>query len=181
MNCSKCNKKATISTPFGERDYCDKHFMEFIEKRIRKDLRTKQTLDVKKSYFIYNNKSHKYKITKHFLKNIFGDILKLKELTKENSKKQNVIIPRSLEDESDEFLDSFLKNNILKEKKVINPLRTILEIELSEICRILKINYKSKKHNELVENLEQSYHGTKFSVMKSKNFIKKNKKIKERH
>jgi len=163
VKCSKCKSKACVETPFGERHYCDRHFLESIEKRVRKELRTKQKLDVKKEYFIFNDGSHEFELTKHFLKEIFNNRLKLK-LTKQESKAQ--IFPCSLDSETSGFLESFLDDKDYKKKRFM-PLIVVSQAEMEELCRIKKIKYKEKKFNGILDELESDYPGTKFSTLKT--------------
>lgn len=174
MKCAICKKKATINTPYGERHYCDTHFMESIEKRIRKDLRINQPLDLKKKYYLPNPKNSEIKISEIILKNIFGKHLKI-EYTIDFNKK-NLIIPKSLDEEASELIESYFQNKEFS-KKYINPLRTVTQKEISEIARILKIQHKPKKNNKMLEELDKKYPGTLFSILKSSDFI--NKKIKK--
>lgn len=175
MKCAKCGKKSQITTPFGERNYCERHYVESINKRIRKDLRIHQKIDLKSEYYLKKEDSHEYFLTKHFLKNIFKDNIKYSE---NNNKK--IILSGSLDKDSSDFFNTFLENTTPENEIAIVPLRTVLQSEMKELCRILKINYKNKQQNFILDELEKKYPGTKFSVRKSKDFInKKNKKIVE--
>jgi len=169
MKCSKCKLKSTINTPFGERSYCDRHFLDMISKRVRKDLRINQNLDVKQKYHLKKEKTHEYALTKYFLDNIFKGYLNY------NSKsKKNLILSGSLDETTDEFLHTFLKNKKTK-NLAITPLRTVLQIEMKELCRILKIKFVARKNNELSEKLEIMYPGTKFSILRSLDYLNKKK------
>ncbi len=171
MKCEKCKKAGSTKSTYTNRTYCDSHFMEMISRRIRKDLRVSQKIDIKKEYGFARSTSHETAIAKHFLSEIFGGRLKLSK----NS--PNAIMPRSLDKEVKEFLEEFLENKESKQH-LLNPLRTVLEEEIKEICRILGIRYpKNNETNEILESIEEKYPGTKFSLMKSMKEIKpKNKK-----
>jgi len=38
-NCIKCNKKAVIFLPYGPQSFCEKHFLELTERRVKKTIR----------------------------------------------------------------------------------------------------------------------------------------------
>jgi len=178
LKCAKCPKTATTAIPYGERNYCDKHFLEFIEKRIRKDLR-KSKPNIKQEQILLNDDSTEYHITKYFLKEIYNDRLKFKESKDEP---ECTIMPRTIGEETTQFLEQFLSDKDMPVSRAINPLKHITPNELKELCRILKIKYQKKENNEILENLENSYPGTMFSAMKTKEFLeqeknKKNKKM----
>ena len=176
MKCAICKKKATIETPYGERHYCDLHFSESIEKRVRKDIRINQPLDLKKKYYLPKDKTSEIKIAEDILKNIFGKNLKIENTTDLN--KKNLILPKSLDEESSDFLESYFNNKHLSKNEHINPLKSLTQKEIVEIARIMKIQYKPKKTLKMLEELEEKYSGTLFSVARSSDFInKKNKKI----
>lgn len=172
LKCAKCPKTATVAIPYGERNYCDKHFLEFIEKRIRKDLR-KSKLNTKQEQILLNDNSTEYEITKYYLKEIYNNRLEFKE-SKKNS--ECTIIPRTIGEETTLFLEQFLKNKNATNNNLINPLKHITPNELKELSRILKIKYQKKENNEILEKLENSYPGTMFSAMKTKEFLEQEKK-----
>jgi len=164
LKCAKCPKMATIAIPYGERNYCDKHFLEFIEKRIRKDLR-KSKLSIKQEQILLNDNSTEHHITKYFLKDIYNGRLRFKESKNEP---ECTIISRTIGEETTQFLEQFLSDKEMPANSAINPLKHITPNELKELCRILKIKYQKKENNEILENLENSYPGTMFSAMKTK-------------
>lgn len=176
MKCSICKKKASIITPYGEKSYCDQHFLEAIEKRIRKDVRINQPLDIKKKYFLLEKETGESEIAKIMLSRIFGEHLTIKET--KNIKSKNLINARSLDDEASDFVNTYFKNKDFEKKESLNPLRSITKKELVELARILKISYKPQKSSKFLEELENKYSGTLFSVARTKDFINK-KKIKK--
>lgn len=172
MKCAKCQKEETIKPTKADRPLCKKHFLEQIEKRIRKDLRTRQKLSTKKEYTIKKEETAEYHLTKHFLHNIFNNRLKLKDTNKDPD-----IKPTNLDIEAEEFLKTYMKNTE-SNKKTIKPLRKITKKEINAICKILNIKQKTEQKETFLAKLENQYPGTNFSTIKTKEFLedKKNKK-----
>ncbi len=170
MRCEKCSGKGKVKSTYTNRRYCDRHFMEMISRRIRKDLRISQKINIKKEYAIAKTTDHETRIAMHFLSEIFGGRLKVS-----NTAKDNVIRPRSLDKETNDFLEEFLENKESRSLPV-NPLRVVLEEEIREISGILGINYaENKDKNSITEAIDSKYPGTKFSLMKSMEEIKTKK------
>lgn len=175
MKCEKCSDKGNVKSTYTDRRYCDKHFMEMISKRIRKNMRTSKEIDVKREYSLVRTTPHETMIAKHFLKEIFNGRLKTKE-TSNPTKSTPLIVPRSLDKEAKEFLEEFLENKKGRQTQ-INPLRVVLEEEIKEISKILGIKYsENKETNKILETMEAEYPGTKFSLMKSMEEIRKKQK-----
>lgn len=140
--------------------------MQAIEKRIRKDLRINQKINTKSEYRLL--KGPNYELTKHFLEKIFKKHLIL------NNKKTSIPIScENLDSQADEFIDSFLNNSKSEVLTIIKPLRHVLNSEIVELCKILKIDFKLVEKNTIANELEKSYPGTKFSIMKSYEFVEK--------
>ncbi len=166
--CHKCTNKS-IWKDYTNKEYCENHFLTLIEKRIRKNLRTNKLINPKKQYSIEENKEKKHLITKHFLKKIFSDRLKL-------TKNCQKITSETLDDEAEELLNYFMKKKEQKQK-TIRPLNVITDEELKTTAKILKtsVNIKNKTHTSLTKEDPQLL----FSINKSKDFVEKIKKIKK--
>ena len=171
MNCKICGKKAAVSTPFGEKHYCDKHFLESIEKRIRKNIRINNPLDIRKSYSIKAQSEEHKILANKVLDRIFKGRLKI------TGKSKNIILAKSLDLEAENFMEDFFKGRKSNQNQFPNIFGSVIEKELHEIARILKIRLKSRKDKTFLGKLEKMYPGTLFSVSKSRDFvIKKIKK-----
>ncbi|MCC7574713.1 hypothetical protein KO361_03925 [Candidatus Woesearchaeota archaeon] len=163
--CIKCKKESTW-TDHTNQTFCENHFLELIEKRIRKNLRINKTINIKnkeQEYYLKENKENTHLITKYFLKKIFQDKLKIT-----NKEKKEIISSKTLNDEAEELLNFFMnKKEITKQE--IKPLNVITDEELKKIAEILniKITIKPKKHEELTKKDPQIL----FSTLKSKEFI----------
>lgn len=172
--CSKCKAEAIQNIEYAGLKYCEKHFLELIEKRIRKELRTKENIDIKQEQTILKEKSPEYELTKYFLKKIFKERLKLKDTIK---KTKNTILPTNLDVEAAKFLNSYFENKTYKEENP-KPLRIVTKEEIKLLCQILKIKGAPKKGNEFLDNLEEKYVGSKFSVLRSMDHFEKIKRKK---
>ncbi len=158
--CGHCNRKITVELPYSAHNFCDKHFLEYIEKRVRKEIR-EYKLDTKKTYALKNTKNHEYELTKYFLEKAFNKRLKLKDSSK------GEIIPTSLDKEILSFLKSFMNNEPYDYKKIM-PLRVVTDKEQEELCRILGLSFKNTTEKlSHLEELEEQHPDTKFSLLKS--------------
>ncbi len=158
--CGLCNRKTTVKLAYSAHNFCDKHFLEYIEKRIRKEIRDYK-LNTKKKYGIKKTNNHEYELTKYFLEKAFNNMLKIEDSEK------GEIIPTSLDKEINTFLKIFIENKSLDITK-IKPLRAVTDYEQKELCRILGLKYKNTTEKiPHLEELEENHPGTKFSVLKS--------------
>ncbi|MFP4567591.1 MAG: hypothetical protein ACLFN8_01475 [Candidatus Woesearchaeota archaeon] len=160
--CTKCTNDA-IWTDYTNKNMCKTHFLEQIERRIRKHLRVNKLINIKKEYYLIEDENKKYKITKYFLKKIFEDRIKI---TKNKNAPQ--IISKTMDDDAQNLLDYFLQTNIYASDE-INLLSVIADEEAKTIAKILKFDIKitPKKHLELTKKDPQLL----FSMQKSKKFI----------
>jgi len=181
MNCFKCRKKAIPDVEYAGNHYCDRHFLELMDKRIRKNLRVNRLLDVKEEYVLIDDSSSEAKLTEYFLKEIFKGYLKMK-ISKKPLKNRKLILPTNLDEQVILFLDVFLKNEKrtgnemnAAEKTKIFPLEVLMQKEVELLCRILKIKFKPRVKKDILADLEKRYPGTKFSAFQSRmNLAKKN-------
>lgn len=162
MTCSKCKQKELPNTEYAGLKYCKTHFFELIEKRIRKEIR-KEELNLKKKYYLLKSETPEYYLAKHFIKKIFNEHLKLEETEKI---KPNTILPTNLDVEAKQFLEQYFQNTNLKTNG-IKILKSITKEEISKLADILNINGTPKIGSEFLDNIESKYQGSKFSVMKS--------------
>lgn len=172
MDCFKCRKKAIPDVEYAGNHYCENHFIQLMEKRIRRNLRTRRLIDVKKKYVLLDDGSSEMKLTEHFLKKIFEGRLQLKK-EKNPKAKGNLIIPTNLDAQALFFLEGFTKDKKeLKNKKSpyknIMPLEVILQKEVELLCGILKIKFRKRVKTNILDDMEKKYPGTKFSVFQSK-------------
>jgi hypothetical protein len=190
MKCSKCKKEAIPGVEYAGNNYCNFHFMELIEKRVRKNLRVRELIDINKEYFLVDDGSSEAKITEYFLNKIFKGYLKLKigKTPKSIGKETNLILSTNLDEQALIFLNSFLKNQNIKKNKVkedkikkkelqeVMPLEVLLQREIKLICEIVNVKFKPriKENKNILDELEKRHPGTKFSVFQSKmNLLKK--------
>jgi hypothetical protein len=198
MTCVKCKKTAIPDVEYAGNHYCNSHFLELMEKRVRKNLRVNQLIDVNKEYVLFDDLTSEAKVTEYFLNKIFKGYLKLKivksplkivneknnknDKTKKSAiKGKELIIPTNLDEQVLLFLDNFLKNKKATKKDNKNksneifPLEVLMQKEIELICRILKIKFYPRVKKDILDELEKRYPGTKFSLFQSKmNLAKKN-------
>jgi hypothetical protein len=179
MNCSKCKNIALKNVEYAGKVYCEKHFLELIEKRIRRNLRTRQLLDIKKKYVLIDDDSSEAKILEYFLIKIFNNRLMFEKKHK-SSKNDALIVPTNLDEQTILFLNSFLQNKINNSDLEIMPLEVVTQSEIEIVCAILKIKFIPKIKEDILFDLEKKYPGTKFSLFQSKRNIEdKQVKIKK--
>lgn len=174
-NCEKCGKKATIKLRYGQKNYCDNHFVELVEKRVRKEIRKHFNVDFNKEYVIYDNGSAEYKILQKFLESIFENNLPI-QTTKTYKNENTLFEPTNLETEIGEFMRSFFENKPFKFTNTLKPLRVVPVNEMSELKRIFGINRPvMEEQNDFIEKLQEKYPSTKFSILKSLKHFENNK------
>lgn len=168
-----CRSKPEVKLYYVNRQYCKRHFLELIEKRIRKDIRTNNKLDLRKKYLLLNDSSKEFFLARYFLKKIFGDYLKINEVKKHKNQK-NLIIPTNLDREINNDFEKFIKNKKIVNNNQIKILSNLLEGEIFLAAKLLNIKHSKKKEgqNYLIEKTEELYPGIKFSLKKSLDFIK---------
>ncbi|PIN80044.1 hypothetical protein COV13_04260 [Candidatus Woesearchaeota archaeon CG10_big_fil_rev_8_21_14_0_10_32_9] len=170
MTCSKCRSVELKNVEYAGLKYCKRHFIELITKRIRKDLRAREEITLDKTYYLLKENTPEFILTKYFLERIFGKYLKLTEVN--TIKTKNMIIATNLDMETKQFLESYFTNTKYVEKH-IRPLRTVTKEEIEKLCEILNIKGKPKKGLEFLEKIDNKYPGSKFSVLRSINHLKK--------
>ena len=158
--CFKCNGSANIEFSHLEGPLCNSHFLNMIEKRVRKEVKD-SFLEPKGEFTIFKEDNHRFHLTKYFLERVFKSLIKLKPVSKNAQ-----IIPTSLDIEANSFLNSFYSNKDFVDNTV-KPLRGVLEKELEEVCKILDIKYTKTLVSEELDKFEGEFPGTKFSILKS--------------
>lgn len=157
MNCLICKKKAEISLSYTKAKYCKNHFYTLIEKRVRKDLRTAQPIDIKKTYTFKNDNSPLAQLTEQLLKSIYKDRIKFDK----NAEKKILVSP--LEYYISNKFTQFLNKKIENEKHIL-PLRSV---SIEEINILMKANLNQEDFlHPLLKQLENKQPGTIFSMKK---------------
>lgn len=161
--CVGCRKKASIKSSYEKKQYCDECFARMLEKRVRKDIRAGGKIKPGDKIELLDDSSKEFETVKILLRNIFGEHLKIKEVKAVGSK---TFIPTNLDREIKDGLEVYLENKNFIGRKTL--LHNVLEKEIIEFCRIHKIKVNDKSSgNELIENIEKIYPGTKFALAKS--------------
>lgn len=180
MRCMKCPKKSEINLRHMGR-LCSSHFLELIEKRARKRLRTKKLIKKNDRILFINNESKEHYVGEFLLKSIIKDlpvkieVKKSKTIALNNNitkKYSKIIVPWSLDDEAEEFLNSLFNRKKPKSfsKKSVKLLKNLSEEEIDAFAKIKRFKYKKKpksKIKKMLDSLEQKYPGYKFSLLNS--------------
>jgi len=175
MLCQKCKKaKGEIKLHYLGLRLCKTCFCKLIERRVKKEIRSKNLINEKEKILLLDNYSKEARISEHILNTTYNNRLNLikvkvnnfklgslnkktKEIIKKNKIKQ-VIIPWNLDDEIIYFTENlFNKGNFnflgnFKQNKIfhIKLLRNVLESEclLFAKCRKFKFKEKPKKDKQ---------------------------------
>ena len=181
MKCSVCNKKAEANLKhLGV--LCKECFSRTIEKRIRKTTRINRIFKKNDNILVFDKLSFFMvnKIVKDLPKKIFfykeyNNISQLntkpiKDCIKKN-KINRIIIPWTLDDEINQFLEQIFLNKKIKENEYIKLFKDATEEELDLFSKFNKIEYIKNKKNKGIEDfinkVEDRYTGTKFKLKKS--------------
>lgn len=188
MSCISCNKKADVSLHHLQ-PYCHSCFCRMIEKRVRKFIRVNKIFKKKDSICIINDHSHDFLNTEFLLKNIIKDlpvkirILKIRIKNRQDflknktvlnllkTKTSKIIIPWTMDDEDENFLNGIFN---LKQKTKTNFIKLLIAITDEESaafakCRSFKISKKEDKTDikDFLNEIENKYPGSKFGLLKS--------------
>ncbi len=138
-------------------------FCKLIEKRIRKDVRINKLF--KKNDKIYV----KDKLSKFLIDKIIGTLPKT--FTNNQKKANRIVVKYTLDDECNDFLEKIFYNKNKKPIRAIKLLRTITDKEALLFAKYNKIEFKPNKKNkkikEILDQLENSYPQTRYSLSKS--------------
>jgi hypothetical protein len=171
MQCfiSSCTT-AAFSTP-EKRPYCARHYLEHIEKRVRKDIRIRKILSTKKTYYLLASTTKEYALAQYFLDRIFNKHLKLipvKAIPTKIAARSATIVPTNLDREVNRNLKYFLEKKPFPKDQHILFLDHVLDDEMLIVCRILKIHHSTREQrNPLFAALEEKHPGTTFALKKS--------------
>ena len=173
MLCQKCNRaKAEIKLPYLSLRLCKSCFCRLIEKRVKKEIRSKELINEKEKILLLDNNSKEARISEYILNTAYNNRLnlikvkvskfeigfvnkKVKEIIKKNKIKQ-VIIPWSLDDEIIYFTENLFKRgdfNFLghfTQDKIfyIKLLRNVLESECLLFAKCRKFKFKNKPEKD---------------------------------
>jgi len=144
------------------------NFCKMIEKRVRKDIRINKLF--KKNDKIYV----KDKLNKMFVDRIIGTLPKT--FVNDPKKATKIVIKCTLDDIANDFLEKLLFNKKISPKKGVKLLRTITDKEALLFAKYNNIkftpNKKNNKIKEILDELENLYPQTRFSLLKSIESIK---------
>ncbi|MBU4284460.1 MAG: hypothetical protein KJ968_05095 [Nanoarchaeota archaeon] len=173
MLCQKCNRtKAEIKLPYLGLRLCKACFCRLIEKRVKKEIRSKKLINEKEKILLLDNNSKEAKISEHIIKVAYNnrvDLLKVKInelkigfLSKEvkgsikKNKIKQVIIPWDLDDEIIYFTENLFKKGDFKflghfkQNKIsyIKLLRNVLDSECLLFAKCRKFKFKDRPEKD---------------------------------
>ncbi|RLE38900.1 hypothetical protein DRJ17_02605 [Candidatus Woesearchaeota archaeon] len=173
MICRKCGKrKATVN--ISSNPYCQGCFLKVVDKRIRKTLRVDYNVKIRNTIMLLDDNSAGAIVLKNVLDNALRNY-NFKVLKRINKSYNKIVIPATLEDYVSDYLGAvFRGKGWKKNKKEIFPLRNVLDAEAEKYCMIKKLKFSKKERDKymldiikMLDNIEKSYPGVKFSMMKS--------------
>lgn len=178
MPCIKCKKPEKVDLKHLGGPLCYSCFAEVIEKRVRKSLREQDWLKPGQKVVFIDDSTLKAAVAKYLLKSIFKgqpfdiDFKKASISSVEKAAKgyDRIILPWSMDDETEQFLAALMDNKKLPKAKYIKLLVTLLDEEIILFARIKKLEGRIKKKSKLsrmLDDLEKRYPGSKFGLLRS--------------
>ncbi len=156
--CVKCGGRGFMN------GFCRKHFIENIEKRVKKGIRQNSLIERNESLVAEDM------LCRHFIENVINVPVKVKK-----SGKGRRVIPWSMDDEILQFLAALFSSKELKESedKSIKLFRTIKDNELEAYARLKGAKFSRKRTAQErrilseLDRLEKDHKETRFSLLRS--------------
>lgn len=161
MRCVKCKAKV-----LGDFDFCRSHFVENIERRVKKDIRQNNLIEKDEILLV------KEPLSRHFVENVINVPVKI-------GKKGREVLLWTMDDEILVFLDTLFSGKKVKgsgigiKKGRIKLFRTVTDKELEAYAKIKGIRFSRKKTESEkkilaeLDRLEKDHKETRFSLIKS--------------
>jgi|SaaInlStandDraft_4_1057021.scaffolds.fasta_scaffold68808_1 hypothetical protein len=180
-------------------EYSESKFLEIIEKRVRKEIRTNKLIEKKDRILIIDNNSPESVVSKYLLKKIIKDLpvkIEVKKIDFEigmniEGKYDKIIVPWCIDKEDEYFLNCitnnikqiYLGNYELKTKKYVKLLLPLLYSEIVTYAKFKKFKFLEKDNQSdvgnMIDSLEKEYPEIKFSLLKSIKTFVQTKEIKK--
>ena len=170
------NNKA-YPKPHMKKRYC----IEDIEKKVRKQIRLNRLVAKNDTLYV----SDDGKLTNVAAYNLLSDIIKdptiqikkVKRIPKQDKKKKEVLA-NTLEIESAEYIEEFIKDKKREEKNTIKPLIRLTLEECRYYCNKKRLNYKDETIKddpitEFIQAIQKKYESTMHSLIRSEETLKK--------
>ncbi len=160
MTC-KCGSPVTVTLSYTEREYCESCFEEYIEQRVRKDIRTSKPIEPLDTVSLYDDSSKEFFVAKRFLERVFEEHLTVEVA---DQAEEASVFPTNLDRYVSERLRRFLDNQYNHDERVY-LLDNVLEEEIVALCRSWGRDAERETEvNMLVERMEEKYPDAKFSL-----------------
>lgn len=165
--CLKCKRNVFMN------GFCRQHFLENIEKRVKKEIRQNNLIDKDDVLSV------KDPLCVYFIKNINVPVKIIKSSSKSSRKNAKEILPWTMDDEILLFLNAFFSKKSLKgiwlgqDSRKIKLFRTIRDAELSRYANLRGIRFSKKRGKadrkimDEIDRLEKMHAETRFSILKS--------------
>ena len=158
MKCLKCNGKVFMN------GFCKSHFIENIEKRVKKDIRRNNLIKKNETLVV------KDPLCGYFISRVLNIPVKMAEKGKGRE-----ILFWTMDDEVLAFLTALFSRRKMKNgsKKIIKLLRTVKDKELEAYAKLKKIRCRIKRSRkeknilDEIDRLEEKHMETRFSLLKS--------------
>tara|TARA_B100001971_G_C18122316_1_gene500135 strand:+ start:277 stop:834 length:558 start_codon:yes stop_codon:yes gene_type:complete len=185
MLCKNCRKAKAESNLKHLGLLCDRCFSKIFEKRIRKYVRVNKIFRKGDNVLVSDELSNYLikSITKDLpIKIYFKKNINTKNIINKNklNKKDKIVIPWTLDDEINSFLENLLFNKKNKGVKGVKLLKPVTDDEAKVFAKIKGLSFKENKKGEEVYGflkvLGDKYPDIKFSLLKSVGVLEKIKK-----
>ena len=162
--CTVCKKPSEVQPSYSGYGYCQTHFQSLIEKRVRKDIRTHQPIDVREEYVFKDDGSPLARLSLNVLRNIFGEHLQLQH-DPYAEPGPLTILPTCLEQDASAQFSHFLEQGQTA-LPGIRPLRTVMVEDVAKLMPEGNLKTEDFAH-PLLLSLEKNQPGSFFGVMKT--------------
>ena len=159
-SCTVCGAPAAVDPSYNGYAYCHKHFRQLVIRRVRRDLRNSQLLDLKKPYAFRDDDSVLAVLTRGVLQDIFGPHLEL-ESVPDVVPGDGVMLPSCLEADVSERFERYLAGEPLSLPGV-RPLRSVSVEDVNALAGS-SVRKQSYAHPLLLE-LERAQPGAFFAM-----------------
>lgn len=192
MKCVKCSKDATMDS--GANPLCNNCFVQVIQKRIRKEIRTNKLFSKADKILIIEDDSVNSAVSKYLIDTILDKLpceIKTKKQKFEigksvNTKSDKIVVPWNMDMECVYFLENifmnrtgkFIGNYSIGKKLNIKLLLNVCEKDIIKFAEIKELKFKKNPDKKtqigfFLDSLETDHPETKPSLLKSAQLLKK--------
>lgn len=156
MSCLKCKSKIFMN------GFCRKHFIENIERRVKKEVRQKGLIKRNENLIVRDA------LSRHFISNVLNMPVK-------TGKKGREVVLWTMDDEILNYLRAMFSRKKQKKlpKSKIKLFRAVKDSELEAYARLKKLRFNKKRTEDEktilkeIDRFDQKHRETRFSLLKS--------------